>query len=117
MSTYDDHSNGYWDYYDHYDEDVEDSKTCKFCNCGDLHWGHHKGGWRLFDGDGELHICKTDPVDEFEPIGLSDEEKMRLIQISKSFQSNPKLVFSKIKSLVGPSRLAEAVEYLEETLS
>ena len=32
------------------------TKTCRYCGAAGLRWGHHNGGWRLFDR-GELHEC------------------------------------------------------------
>jgi len=37
------------------------SKTCRSCGTARLHWGKHKGKWRLFDLHG-LHQCKVNPL-------------------------------------------------------
>lgn len=44
---------------DYYDEDFHSKLThCKYCLEGDLVWGEHESGWRLFTLDGQLHFCR-----------------------------------------------------------
>ena len=36
-------------------------KTCKQCGAQCLAWGHTDSGFRLFEPNGELHVCQTAP--------------------------------------------------------
>jgi hypothetical protein len=57
MNMYEDHD---------YDYDPEDYlKTCDRCGEPDLVWRNTENGWRLVDELGEIHVCKTDPKNDF----------------------------------------------------
>lgn len=43
---------------DPYDEELlGEELECQYCGVGELHWEKVDDKWRLFDADGEQHIC------------------------------------------------------------
>ena len=48
----------YNEYYDHEDEEPP-AITCKYCGTDNLEWHEIQGVWRLYDCDGNKHICGT----------------------------------------------------------
>ncbi len=40
-----------------YDEDDCDI-VCQYCDESGLHWEETAAGWRLFNDDGEKHVCQ-----------------------------------------------------------
>jgi hypothetical protein len=38
------------------------SKSCRCCGKINLHWQQYDGKWRLFESNGCLHNCKSNPL-------------------------------------------------------
>lgn len=45
------------------DLDEQDGEiACKYCGEEGLHWEETDDGWRLFDYEGDQHVCREDRV-------------------------------------------------------
>lgn len=42
----------------HFDEDMLHQITCKYCGLDKLRWERTNVGWRLYDSNDTLHLCR-----------------------------------------------------------
>ena len=46
----------------------DDEVICGICEEEGLHWENRGRGFRLYDEDGELHLCNPPTADDFEDV-------------------------------------------------
>ncbi len=39
----------------------EEGVACRYCGTAFLYWGETDKGWRLFNNEGNIHLCKSKP--------------------------------------------------------
>jgi len=48
-------------------DDYYEGERCRYCGLSGFTWYHTRDGWRLFDEDNEVHLCRDKQKKTLEP--------------------------------------------------